>query len=535
MSNGVNKLIIPIIVVIIIAAGIGAYFIFQRPAFPEPQLGKCGDGVCDSHEQANPNLCPKDCEEIPSITQQELEKGWYWGSENQKKPGNPDNWIHDAEGTRSACWHKPDIRCGRITVEPSPTDEDSPFGIFGPYEPLLDSSTRSFISKSEINNYLKDIGVKWIQEMPRGNNLYEVAKSGVNIYSRALPIFNTPPQIPEEYKTWLKKTIKQYKDKIKYWEADTEPSGFLPPIGWKGHPKKYAEFLKVTYEIIKSECPNCKVVFGGLPGVRTGLNENSYSVQFLKSVLDAGGAKYFDVFEFKQHAYNADDYPELKNKIEVYGKTLSQYGIDIKKIPVFIETAMYDGDPNDTTIDPTGKFLPPQTEIQQASALIKIYVYGLAQGIDKIFWNLVIENGAGPNTAKSVFPYYGLVNNPDNDGQSHRKLSYYTYKKMVEILEGSDWGNIQTIQESNDVYVYKFTKEGKPIWVAWNDNSQEKQITIFGITSSQVKISEAVPKYESGKEVKDYSTAFETETKTVNKGIVAVTLGEIPVFIESLD
>ena len=41
-----------------------------------------------------------------------------------------------------------------------------------------------------------------------------------------------------------------------------------------------------------------------------------------------------------------------------------------------------------------------------------------------------------------------------------------TYKKMVEMLEGCDWKNIATIQEQNGIYIYKFTKQGKPIWVA---------------------------------------------------------------------
>lgn len=49
-----------IIALFIIAAGMGAYFIFQKPT-PQPQIGKCGDGVCDEFERANPNLCLKDC------------------------------------------------------------------------------------------------------------------------------------------------------------------------------------------------------------------------------------------------------------------------------------------------------------------------------------------------------------------------------------------------------------------------------------------------------------------------------------------
>lgn len=101
-------------------------------------------------------------------------------------------------------------------------------------------------------------------------------------------------------------------------------------------------------------------------------------------------------------------------------------------------------------------------------------------------------------------------------------------------MDGSDWKNIQTIQESNGVYIYKFIKAGKPIWVAWNDNSDSKQIVISGISPGSVKITEAVPKYESGKDVADYSTAFNTETKAVSGGKITITLGDKPVFVEAL-
>ncbi|KKR76597.1 MAG: hypothetical protein UU20_C0022G0010 [Parcubacteria group bacterium GW2011_GWE2_40_8] len=115
-----------------------------------------------------------------------------------------------------------------------------------------------------------------------------------------------------------------------------------------------------------------------------------------------------------------------------------------------------------------------------------------------------------------------------------KKLSYYTYKKMVEILEGSDWDNIEAIQEKDGVYVYKFTKDGKPIWVAWNDNNGEKQVVISGVNSSSVKITESVPNYGSGKEVKDYATAFKTETRQVTDNKLTITLNESPVFVEEM-
>ena len=64
-----KKILISIIVILILAAGIGAYFVLQKPA-PELQIDKCGDGVCDEKEKG---ICLEDCEkeadsEKPSST-----------------------------------------------------------------------------------------------------------------------------------------------------------------------------------------------------------------------------------------------------------------------------------------------------------------------------------------------------------------------------------------------------------------------------------------------------------------------------------
>jgi hypothetical protein len=138
-------------------------------------------------------------------------------------------------------------------------------------------------------------------------------------------------------------------------------------------------------------------------------------------------------------------------------------------------------------------------------------------------------------TGQDYFDHTGLIYDGigENDpGYGVKKLSYYTYKKMVEILEGSDWDNIETIQETGGVYIYKFIRNGKPIWVAWNDNSAEKQVTISGVNSASVKITESVPNYSSGKEVKDYATAFKTEARQTINNKLTITLNETPVFAE---
>ena len=91
--------------------------------------------------------------------------------------------------------------------------------------------------------------------------------------------------------------------------------------------------------------------------------------------------------------------------------------------------------------------------------------------------------------------------------------------------------NIETIQDSGN-YVYKFTKNNKPVYVAWNDNGG--RITLTGIDSDSVKITEAIQNAESGADLNanDYPNFFKTEIKSISNGQITITLGNNPVFIE---
>jgi hypothetical protein len=103
---------------------------------------------------------------------------------------------------------------------------------------------------------------------------------------------------------------------------------------------------------------------------------------------------------------------------------------------------------------------------------------------------------------------------------------------MVEVLNGSNWSKVQTIQESDNVYVYKFMKNGKSVWVAWNDDNENKTLDLNVGDIQSITITEAIPKYDSGKEISNYETAFNTESKSVSNGQISLILNDIPVFVE---
>ena len=69
-------------------------------------------GICVQTEsseiisQANTADQIPDNSDLPKISSAELQRGWYYGDKDQKKPGTPDTWIIVDSGTRSAMWRR---------------------------------------------------------------------------------------------------------------------------------------------------------------------------------------------------------------------------------------------------------------------------------------------------------------------------------------------------------------------------------------------------------------------------------------------
>lgn len=86
--------VMPIIITVIALAVIIGTFLWQKN---------------DSDNAVNGDVSPATSAEqnIPSVTQSDIEQGWYYGDINQKKPNTPDSWLLRYSGTRSAQWYDP--------------------------------------------------------------------------------------------------------------------------------------------------------------------------------------------------------------------------------------------------------------------------------------------------------------------------------------------------------------------------------------------------------------------------------------------
>lgn len=319
---------------------------------------------------------------------------------------------------------------------------------------------------------------------------------------------------------------------IKYWQVGNEPNGLKPG---------FAELQRITYTAIKEACPDCRVLIGGVPGMPPA---DRYIANFdkeFKPILDALGGKYVDIMDFHWYGNAAGDYKGAKDAYDHIKSVLREDGFP--DIPFWItEMGAYSGDP--VTNGPLGGGIdfPFQTERQQALDYVKRFVYPLSFGVKKIFPAFGLMEGFKYDGG--YFDYTGLICDgwgPYDRGLGVKKLGYYAYKKMTEILEGSDWDRVQTLRDSDDLHVVRFERDTGPVWVAWDDATVAcittpcgRQVTIPGIDAAAVRVTESVPGAASGRDVTDYATAFHSTIMPVSGGEVAITLGDVPVFMEAL-
>jgi hypothetical protein len=171
-------------------------------------------------------------------------------------------------------------------------------------------------------------------------------------------------------------------------------------------------------------------------------------------------------------------------------------------------------------------------ESNHAADLVKRHVFLLSLGIERILWSGIKAapaQGITNEQAENYFRQVTLI-----DGEDQRKLAYWSYKLMVDILDGADWAKTITLKKDrNGVFVFQFVKYGKPIWVMWNDSNTKAETVSIPAEIKTVAVIYAVPVAESGKDVRSYSSAFPRRYMEVMDGVLSVEIGTVPVFIVS--
>jgi glycosyltransferase involved in cell wall biosynthesis len=267
------------------------------------------------------------------------------------------------------------------------------------------------------------------------------------------------------YKAFLEKAVRRYPF-VDAWQIENEPDR---RISWADTPENFAELLCTAYPVIKGANPDALVVAGGASRPLA-LSEEFWSRFFTRlQGLSTAGNRCFDVFDCHWFLH-------LHPTMETFGQ-FTEYIRDIQRrlaaagyqdTPIWMtEIASYSGKP---FLRKTRTTMPEISEKQQAAELVKLLVHGMNLGVSRMFWVRLIEwhnyGNAGPD---SYFDNVGLINSPLTDGQSHKKLAYFTYKHLIATLRGADLRTIATLHLGENVHIYRVLKGAQPVYIVWAD------------------------------------------------------------------
>jgi hypothetical protein len=453
-----------------------------------------------------------------------------------------------------------------ITVPGAATTLDSPFGFHTASVQSFEYVDRGFADASRIGVTWSREGVYafWFLVQPDladptyDFSMYDEQWGGVPAGIRILG--NIAPQGPvdegycepgsyrplyeTEYVAFVEAVVERYDgdgddqdmpllaSPIKYWQVGNEPNANKPG---------FADLQRITYGAIKSACPDCVVLIGGVPGMPPAdLYISNFDARY-RPILDALGGGYVDVMDFHWYGDATGDYRDVSDVYDHIRSVLVEDGFP--EIPIWItEMGAYSGDPTAPAGAPSD--FGPQTEREQALDYFKRFVFPLSIGVGKVFPAFGLMEGLAHDG--EYFDYTGLIYDgwdlgsaTDDLGLGVKKLGYFTYQKMTEMLEGCDWAGIQTIRASGNVYVFRLTKGGRPIHVAWWDYFDDAaytpgatiEVSIDGVEGDTVLVTEALPAVETGAEVGDFETAFPTAILTPSGGTATLRLGDSPVIV----
>jgi len=300
---------------------------------------------------------------------------------------------------------------------------------------------------------------------------------------------------------------------IKYWEILNEPfsEGYWKSWVPGNVTTEYIDILESSNEAIKEVCSDCKVVIGGLYDyIGGGSTSNGMNLDIIKSALDKADNP-FDVMNFHSYGNRSNILLSLNYFTQNYPD----------KELIITETAL-------TSYK--------NSEKDFAQDLTRRYVLSIGADIRIIMWLPLIESLSSNEGIK-----YGAAGLVAEDGT--KRLDYYSYKLMIDKLEGSNWSNVQEIYNSGNVYAYKFIKksDGSLVYVVWWDYWNEptlttKQVSIPVSFSGNVKVTETVPAYENGLLLQQsgvsYPNFFNKGKANILNGQITITLGQSPVYIE---
>jgi len=257
--------------------------------------------------------------------------------------------------------------------------------------------------------------------------------------------------------------------------------------------RDYVDLLGQAYGIIKEEDPDARVILAGLAGnyahwfafmggfiddalagavdgallSREEMNESPVW-SFRKARYEwmvENAFEFFDVMDL--HAYVPIE-SFLEGEIAYLNDLMSRFG-EPKLVWIIEGGGPHKNYPGYPAVNsPADPHFGWGSFEENAEFVVKLHAMSAAAGVERQHWGL---GGIKGENAYWDGPWCGMGLLDWHD--DHRKPSYYTFRLMVEKLDGfTDC----TDASFADVRVFRFVVEGHPLFVLWNANEEETAV-----------------------------------------------------------
>ncbi|MBU1634629.1 carboxypeptidase regulatory-like domain-containing protein [bacterium] len=329
--------------------------------------------------------------------------------------------------------------------------------------------------------------------------------------------FRNPLEHPTAWQNFLKAAVERYNGDgdndinefvhLKYWQIGNE---IFPLTNADVSPEQYAQIVSISEQAIHTVDPAAKIC---LIAPTQGFSIDTFLQQ---TIIELSNLQVeFDVLDI-HHWGKADNYK--MTAVPMYRTFLNDYGCNNVEI--------WSCEHGTWCYQPDNE--PFQTKDEQSESLIKRYLWNFANGLDKLFWNNLMEWHGFKDNPGSIFNSQGLIGDGSfcsepTEELNHLRKSYFCYKKLAENI---DFDKAELVGENsfhdelngNYGYTFKDLKTNENFYFVWTE--LESAVYSFSINSEYEWIN-LIPVNDNG----------DFDTQRLSAGNHEITIGSGTVFL----
>ena len=283
-------------------------------------------------------------------------------------------------------------------------------------------------------------GVGWVRGFASGvTSRDQLPPSAARVqFSGVLAYWD--PADPVGWTNYVTSRVLLHRALTSQWEVWNEPPNHTPNTP----PEDYGRMVALAYDAVKRQDPDIQV----------GLAAQSVNLNYLDRALQAGAKDKFDFITL--HPYETGDLipqgfeAQYMSIVPTVRKMLALRNPARANVPVYFTEI---GQPLKGQVN----------EVAQASQLIKYFVMGIAQGVERVHWFEPLDGDSGP---------FGLI-----DGRGGLRPSYQALRHLIAQL-GQQPKYLGWLRPNDRFHGFLFEREDRQVLVTWSPPGQAGELVL---------------------------------------------------------